>query len=70
MTKKVVWISSYLPRSCGIAYYSEDYINAIKKYSKRYNKKISIKIISHIDAKKADYPIIDLNDRKWGESFQ
>ncbi len=65
MIKKVVWISSYLPRSCGIAYYSADYISAIKKYAKKHNKKISIKIIAHTDAKKADYPIIDLKDRKW-----
>lgn len=60
--KKVVWISSYLPRSCGIAYYSSDYINALKKTGK-----VKIKIISHTDAKKADYPIIDLKNRKWIE---
>jgi len=65
MTKKVVWISSYLPRSCGIAYYSSDYINAIKKYARMNNKNISIKIISHTDAEKADYPIINLKDREW-----
>lgn len=65
MVKKVVWISSYLPRSCGIAYYSVDYISALKKYSKKYNKNIKIKIISHTDASKADYPIIDLKDRDW-----
>ncbi len=65
MIKKVVWISSYIPRSCGIAYYSEDYINAIKEYSKRHNKKISIKIIAHTDAKKADYPIINQRDKSW-----
>ncbi|MFH1327183.1 MAG: glycosyltransferase [archaeon] len=65
MVKKIVWISSYPPRSCGIAYYSTDYIQAIKKYAKKNNKKISIKVISHTDAKKADYPIIDLKDRKW-----
>ncbi len=67
MTKKVVWISSYLPRSCGIAYYSKDYIEAIKNYAKKHKKKLSIKIISHTDAKKADYPIIDLKDRKWDD---
>lgn len=67
MVKKVIWISSYLPRSCGIAYYSNSYIEAIKKYAKKNKKKISIKIISHTDAKKADYPIINLKDRKWNE---
>lgn len=67
MTKKVIWISSYLPRSCGIAYYSEDYVNALKEYAKKHNKEISIKIISHTDAKKAHYPIIDLKDIKWNE---
>jgi len=67
MTKKVIWISSFLPRACGIAYYSNDYIKAIKEYARKNNKKISVKIIAHTDAKKADYPIIDLNDRKWGE---
>lgn len=61
MVKKVIWISSYLPRSCGIAYYSEDYIKELKKA----NKGISIKIISHTDAKKADYPIINLKDKEW-----
>lgn len=65
MAKKVVWISSYLPRSCGIAYYSEDYIGAIREYAKKTNKNISIKIIAHTDAKKADYPMIDLRDRNW-----
>ncbi len=65
MTKKVVWISSYLPRACGIAYYSNDYINSIKEHARKSNKKISVKIISHTDATKADYPIIDLSDRKW-----
>jgi len=67
MVKKVIWISSYLPRSCGIAYYSADYMGAIKKYAKKTNKRVSIKIISHTDAKKAHYPIIDLKDRKWTE---
>ena len=67
MVKKLVWISSYLPRSCGIAYYSNHYIKAIKEYAKKNNKKISIKIISHTDAKKADYPIIDLKDREWNK---
>ena len=33
MVKKVIWISSYLPRAGGIAYYSANYINAIKKYA-------------------------------------
>lgn len=61
----MIWISSYLPRSCGIAFYSKDYIEAIKKYVKKRNKKISLKIIAHTDAKKAHYPIIDLTNRKW-----
>jgi len=65
MIKKVIWISSYLPRSCGIAYYSEQYINALKKFSKKQNKNISIKIIAHTDAKKADYPIINQKDVNW-----
>lgn len=66
MIKKVVWISSYLPRSCGIAFYSEHYINALKKYAKKSRKKVSFKIISHTDAKLADYPIIDnIRDKKW-----
>lgn len=67
MVKKVIWISSYLPRSCGIAFYSADYIGAIKKYAKQCNKKISVKIIAHTDAKKADYPIIDQTQRDWDE---
>lgn len=67
MVKKVVWISSYLPRSCGIAYYSDQYIKALKKHAKKTNKRVSIKIIAHTDAKKADYPIIDLKDRNWNK---
>ncbi len=63
--KKLIWISSYLPRSCGIAYYSSHYITALKKYAKKINKKISINIIAHTDAKKADYPIIDLKNKNW-----
>lgn len=60
MVKKVVWISSYLPRSCGIAYYSENYITALKKYAEKHNKEVSFMIIAHTDAKLADYPIINL----------
>lgn len=62
MAKKVVWVSSYLPRSCGIAYYSLHYLSALKKYAK---KKVSFKIIAHTDAKQADYPIISLKNKKW-----
>lgn len=66
MAKKIVWISSYLPRSCGIAFYSEHYMNALKKYAKGSGKKVSFKIIAHTDAKLADYPIIDnKKDKKW-----
>jgi len=63
--KKVIWISSYLPRSCGIAYYSDDYLSALKKYSKRYKKNFVFKIISHTDGIRADYPIINLKDKNW-----
>ncbi|MEK6926120.1 MAG: glycosyltransferase [Nanoarchaeota archaeon] len=55
--KKVIWISSYLPRSCGIAYYSADYIGALRK-----TRKVKIKIISHTDALEADYPVIDVGN--------
>jgi len=66
MAKKVVWISSYLPRKCGIAFYSAHYIEALKKYAKKTNKKVNFKIISHTDAKLADHHIIDnKKDRKW-----
>ncbi len=66
MAKKVVWISSYLPRSCGIAFYSAHYMAALKKYAEKTNKKVSFKIIAHIDAEQADYPIIDnLKDKSW-----
>jgi len=63
--KKIFWISSYLPRQCGIAFYSSDYINALKEYSKKRNLDISIKTISHTDAKQADFPIIDLKKGNW-----
>ena len=65
MVKKVVWISSYLPRSCGIAYYSSHYIAALKKHAKKNKKPLSIKIIAHTDASLADYPIINIKDRRW-----
>ena len=41
MVKKVVWISSYLPRSCGIAFYSAHYIRALK--ADRINGKPNLK---------------------------
>jgi len=64
--KKVVWISSYLPRSCGIAFYSQHYMSAILRYAKKAGKKIEFKIISHTDAKMADYPVIDnKKDKNW-----
>ena len=63
---KILWISSYLPRSCGIAYYSNHYIKALKKYAKKSGKKLEIKIIAHTDALEADYPIIDnVKDKNW-----
>jgi len=65
MVKKVVWISSYLPRSCGIAYYSENYISALKKYAEEIGKEVSFKIIAHTDAELADFPIISLKDKNW-----
>lgn len=65
MAKKILWISSYLPRSCGIAYYSANYISALKQSAKKHRRKISIKVIAHTDASKADYPVIDLKNRKW-----
>jgi glycosyltransferase involved in cell wall biosynthesis len=68
MVKKIIWISSYLPRSCGIAFYSDNYISALKKYLKKTGKKVVFKIIAHTDAKLADYPIIDnKKDEKWHE---
>jgi len=65
MAKKVMWISSYLPRSCGIAYYSGDYISALKNYAKKADIDVSFKIIAHTDAKQADYPIISQGDKTW-----
>jgi len=64
-SKKIIWISSYIPRSCGIAYYSADYIQALQKFAKQTNKKIDIKIIAHTDATEADFPIIDLKNKNW-----
>ncbi len=58
--KKVVWISSYLPRAGGIAFYSSDYISALKKI-----KKINFKIIALKGDNKADYPVIDTKDKNW-----
>ncbi len=65
MAKKVVWISSYIPRSCGIAYYSNHYITALKNYAKKSDMDVSFKIIAHTDAKQADYPIISQGDKTW-----
>ncbi len=63
--KKVLWISSFLPRSCGIAYYSNHYITALKNYAKKAEIEVNFKIIAHTDAKQADYPVIRLGDRNW-----
>ena len=60
-SKKIIWISSYLPRADGIAYYSSNYIRNLKKYIKN----ISIKIVSHKDCSEADYPLINLRDKNW-----
>lgn len=65
MKRKVIWISSYLPRSCGIAFYSANYIDALKKSAKKLKKDISIKIIGHTDASQADYPIMDIKNKNW-----
>ena len=65
MVKKVIWISSYIPRSCGVAYYSNHYITALKNYAKKANIDVSFKIIAHTDAKQADYPIISQGDKTW-----
>lgn len=68
MVKKIIWISSYLPRSCGIAFYSQDYLNALRNHFKKKNQKVLIKIIAHTDAKQADYPVIDnVKDVNWHE---
>jgi len=63
--KKVIWISSYLPRSCGIAFYSNHYLTALKNYAKKSKLKVNFKIIAHTDAKQADYPIINLGNKEW-----
>jgi len=66
MVKKIVWVSSYLPRSCGIAYYSADYISALRQYAGENRKNISVKIVAHTDAKEADYAVIDnVRDKNW-----
>jgi len=62
---KVVWISSYLPRSCGVAYYSADYISALHNYARKTRRKFYVKIIAHTDASQADYPVINQSDRDW-----
>lgn len=64
--RKIIWISSYIPRSCGIAFYSAHYISALKKYAKRTGKQVEFKIIAHTDAKESDYPVIDnIKDKSW-----
>jgi len=55
----IAWISSYLPRSCGIAYYSADYINALKKFTNT-----TVTVISHTDAVQAAYPVIQVDERR------
>lgn len=65
MVKKIVWISSYLPRSCGIAYYSNNYITSLKNYAKKSKINVKLKIIAHTDAIEADYPVINLKNKNW-----
>lgn len=62
---KVIWVSSYLPRSCGIAYYSQHYISALKDYARKSGIDFSIKILAHTDAKQADFPVINVNNEDW-----
>ncbi|MFA5060876.1 MAG: glycosyltransferase [Candidatus Pacearchaeota archaeon] len=62
---RVIWISSYLPRSCGIAYYSQHYISALKNYAAKSGMDFSIKILAHTDAKQADYPVINVKNGGW-----
>ena len=68
---RIAWISSYLPRSCGIAYYSADYINALKNFTNTV-----VTVISHTDAVEAAYPVIQvderlrINDRAWHTKVQ
>jgi glycosyltransferase involved in cell wall biosynthesis len=60
---KIVFVSSWLPRWCGIAIYSDDLVNSLRKMG------IQVKIICHRDGgrtgEKDVYPILDLSRADW-----
>ncbi|MFC1667819.1 glycosyltransferase [Chlamydiota bacterium] len=62
---KIVWISSWPPRHCGIATYSYDLVSALRA---RNNK---VLIVCHQDGGKKEeqdvFPIIDLKNADWDD---
>jgi 1,2-diacylglycerol 3-alpha-glucosyltransferase len=62
---KIAWVSSWPPRPCGIASYSADIVNALRK------KRANVHIICHTDGgspgDKNVHPVIDTNDAGWDE---
>jgi len=64
---KIAWISSWPPRLCGIATYSSDLVDALRK------KRASVHIICHTDGgssgEKNVYPVIDTETAGWDEKL-
>jgi 1,2-diacylglycerol 3-alpha-glucosyltransferase len=62
---KIAWISSWPPRPCGIAAYSADLVDALRK------KRASVHIICHTDGGSASekniYPVLDTESAGWDE---
>jgi glycosyltransferase involved in cell wall biosynthesis len=64
---KIAWISSWAPRPCGIATYSADLIDALRR------KRANIHIICHTDGgssgEKNVYPVLDTSSAGWDEKL-
>jgi glycosyltransferase involved in cell wall biosynthesis len=63
---KIAWISSWPPRPCGIATYSSDLVDALRK-------RASVHIICHTDGgnpgEKNVYPVLDTGSAGWDEQL-
>lgn len=64
---KIAWVSSWAPRPCGIATYSADLVDALRK------KKADVHVICHTDGgssgEKNVYPVLDTESAGWDEKL-
>jgi glycosyltransferase involved in cell wall biosynthesis len=59
MLIKVAWLSSYPPRRCGLANYSFEYLQALRRLA-------NVEVISHVkNGRDGTYSIVNLEDPQW-----